>query len=149
MADFSDPDPNKHVQTCIENQITLLESYISTFYCHKYHSLSRARTYLVVIGKLGGKERYVRAAELSFANDQIKNLGQKVDIDAILSKMNDKNEWLAATGKPTLMNGEHKHFNKEHFLYRIVDVDDSANIQESPEVEYYDPTELMPGFGLK
>ena len=58
--------------------------------------------------------------------------------------MNDTNEWLAATGTPTLINGEHGHLSKEHFLYRIVDVDDSDCLQESPEVEYYDPRELMP-----
>jgi len=128
---------HRNIQSAVDGDANLLESVLTLYTSTLYIPLSRARVYLIVIGKLGGLER----SQLALGVDHF--AGEKdPEILHILLKClsEEKKEHSISKDKHKMfINGEYDYFKRCDFVYREVDVARTLETKPKSDGIWFNP----------
>ncbi|XP_063681714.1 uncharacterized protein LOC134816688 [Bolinopsis microptera] len=115
-----------NLRSAVDGDATLLESILTLYTSTLYIPLSRARVYLIVIGKLGGFERSVLANEVDLLVEYNKKGNHPEFLKYYRKGMSAREKEMGSMSKDKRMmfiNEEYEYLKRSDFVYREVDMD--------------------------
>ena len=125
------------LRSAVAGEAILLESVLTLYTSTLYIPLSRARVYLIVIGKLGGFER----ADLACFYDRFAGVKDPKILHIWLKCLSEeKKRYSMSKDKHKMFrNGEYETFKRSDFVYREVDVARTLETKPKSDGIWFDP----------